>query len=431
MPRQQHKRAAPVSHSRAILVVMTFAIGLAGLAQACSVPVFRYALDHWSPDAYRIRILHDGPLVDDQTQFVDQLRQQAQARSANVVVEAIDIAQSEDAALADLYRQAGAQGQALCLVQAPTAVPDVYREVWSGPLAADAADALLASPVRQQLIQSLLAGTSVVWIYLEAGDESLDSTNYDRLTTELERLQGELKLPEIDPVDLKDLSGSPADLKLKFSALRLSRNDPAESLLVDMLLSTEPDLRDADYISQPMAFPVFGRGRVLYSLVGEGITAPLIEDACRFLTGACQCTVKAQNPGAELLLSADWGGLISPTAPTEIDVTLTGLAGFQSDVRPVPANAQSALATTADADETLTAVTDNAAEIVSIDAAVTPPSLPEQPPTTAIPAAVDRAATAITRSPDAEKSMLASPALIVSILGLIVIVGTFVLLPRR
>ena len=30
-------------------------IGLGGgLALACTVPVFRYALDHWPPDAYRL-----------------------------------------------------------------------------------------------------------------------------------------------------------------------------------------------------------------------------------------------------------------------------------------------------------------------------------------------------------------------------------------
>ncbi|MFT5104551.1 MAG: hypothetical protein ACI9UA_000166, partial [Pseudoalteromonas tetraodonis] len=27
---------------------------------------------------------------------------------------------------------------------------------------------------------------------------------------------------------------------------------------------------------------------------------------CFFLTGACSCQVKAQNPGWDLLLSADW-----------------------------------------------------------------------------------------------------------------------------
>ncbi|HUQ72324.1 MAG TPA: hypothetical protein VM165_22550, partial [Planctomycetaceae bacterium] len=36
-----------------------------GLGWACNVPVFRYALEHWRPDPYRLTVLHRGPLDDD------------------------------------------------------------------------------------------------------------------------------------------------------------------------------------------------------------------------------------------------------------------------------------------------------------------------------------------------------------------------------
>ena len=46
----------------------------------------------------------------------------------------------------------------------------------------------------------------------------------------------------------------------------------------------------------------------------------LMEDLTLFLSGACSCQVKEQNPGFDLLLSADWnaelfGEGVDPPAP--------------------------------------------------------------------------------------------------------------------
>ena len=62
--------------------------------------------------------------------------------------------------------------------------------------------------------------------------------------------------------------------------LRVRRDDPAEALLVWMLLGSESDLAGQN---EPIAFPVFGRGRVLYALVGDGITADNVRTAGAFL----------------------------------------------------------------------------------------------------------------------------------------------------
>ena len=78
-----------------------------------------------------------------------------------------------------------------------------------------------------------------------------------------------------------------------------------------------------------MVFPLFGRGRALHALVGEGMTASLIDEAARFLTGACQCTVKAQNPGVDLLMNVDWDQLVTPTLEQNRELPpLAGLTGF-------------------------------------------------------------------------------------------------------
>jgi hypothetical protein len=74
-----------------------------------------------------------------------------------------------------------------------------------------------------------------------------------------------------------------------------------------MLVRAEPDLAER---SDPMAFPVFGRGRALLPLVGPGITAENIRDSAAFLVGPCSCQIKELNPGFDLLLSAFWDQLI-------------------------------------------------------------------------------------------------------------------------
>jgi hypothetical protein len=399
------------------------------LAEACSVPVFRYALDHWTPDLYRIRIVHDGPLPPEQAEVVQRLRDQTRSRFANAAIEDIDVATSDDSTLKDLWQQSESKNQPLCLIQAPTAVPEEYRDVWSGPLAAETVDSILGSPTREQLVKSLLDGTSVVWIYLESGIKLSDDKHYELLQTELERLQGVIKLPEIDPIDLKELSTSPEDVKLKFETLRLARDNPQEALLVEMLLSTEPDLRDATYVQQPMAFALFGRGRVLYSLVGDGLTPELIEEASRFLTGACQCTVKAQNPGAELLLSVDWDGLIAPSLPSEVDVTLTGLAGFQND-RPAADSSPVVEPAAQLANDPQESQIDDVVEATVTETAVEVESaLPTE--SSATTADTDSHRPSIKRRPAEETPVMSRPVVIVSILAVVIVMASFFLLPRR
>ncbi|MGD9856881.1 MAG: hypothetical protein AB7U20_18185, partial [Planctomycetaceae bacterium] len=201
--------------------------------------------------------------------------------------------------------------------------------IFAGALSEDHASQLIESPVRRDLQKRLLSGDSVVWLFLGSGNPPADDAAFAVLQVEIERLEQVIELPEIEEADRGELSLDPAALKLRMSALRISRDDPAERMLVEMLLHVEPDLRDEAFVSQPMAFPVFGRGRALYALVGNGITADTIEEACRFLTAGCQCTVKAQNPGVDLLMSVDWDQFIQPSPPADTaPPALTGLAEF-------------------------------------------------------------------------------------------------------
>ena len=139
--------------------------------------------------------------------------------------------------------------------------------------------------------------------------------------SQLKKDEERLRLPtatdlQITPEQLRQLR---IPLKLQFSVISLRRDDPREQFLVDSLLSSEADLGE---LAEPMAFPVFGRGRVLYALVGSGIDSKTISDASDFLAGPCSCQVKEQNPGFDLLLVHDWSKsigdtLVSSPAPEE------------------------------------------------------------------------------------------------------------------
>lgn len=79
----------------------------------------------------------------------------------------------------------------------------------------------------------------------------------------------------------------------------------------------------------PIVIPVFGQGRALYALAGDGIKVETIDRAATFLIGKCSCEVKEQNPGVDLLLAADWKGIVAtqaagiPDLPTMAELTRT------------------------------------------------------------------------------------------------------------
>src|SRR5437764_1129210 len=92
----------------------------------------------------------------------------------------------------------------------------------------------------------------------------------DRLHAELKRLTPLLKLPKLTDSPDDRLSAQGPPLRIAFSVVRLKRDDPAERILVSMLLASEEDLPER---KDPMAFAVFGRGHCLAGLVGAGLNA--------------------------------------------------------------------------------------------------------------------------------------------------------------
>jgi hypothetical protein len=276
------------------------------LVPACSVPVFRYALERWLAAPYELLVLSEGQLDDRGQALLSRLS--GPAASANLTVRTLDLRAAPTADLMGGLAIPPPGSLPACVLLYPEQAG--HREVvWSGPFSESKLAELLDSPLRRRIVQRLSQGDSAVWILLESGDSQRDNAAATLLQTRLEHHQRTITLPEAESGGETEGWTGPKELKVVFAMMRLARDDPSEELLVRLLLGSEDDLKET---REAMAFPIYGRGRLLYALVGKGINPETIGEACAFLTGPCSCVIKDQNPGLDLLLLADWDGCRRP-----------------------------------------------------------------------------------------------------------------------
>jgi hypothetical protein len=240
-------------------IISLFILVAGAKAPACSVPVFRYALNYWQADEFEL-----------------------QSRTPKLPAD-ISI---------NLNVKSTSAGAAKLLLG--------DREIWSGELTADTLATLLDSPVRREIVSRILHGDSVVWVLVESGDAAKDDSVARALTERLRYLESIAVMPELRPDDPFNRLGPGPALAIRHSVIRLSRKDPRESFTLAML---DHDGKDA---SSPIAYPVFGRGRVLIALPQEKLTTDNIDEVCGFLTSACSCEVKDKRMGWDLMLQCDW-----------------------------------------------------------------------------------------------------------------------------
>jgi hypothetical protein len=269
--------------------VLLMVLSAAALAPTCNIPVFRYALERWQAAPYDVVVFHRGPLNDEARGALNVLRQ----AGANLEVDRIDVAEPVPAKRKALLDRA--KVDAPCLV---AVFPGSDIIAWSGPLTSESATRLADSPARREIARRLLEGDSAVWLLLESGDRARDDGAARTLEAELKKLEQSLKVPAHASDDPPLLSEVP--VRVAFSVYRLARTEPAEASLVAMLLNSESGLEG------PIVFPIFGRGRALWAMTGNGLTPTNIGEAGSFLIGACSSEAKELNPGVDLLFAADW-----------------------------------------------------------------------------------------------------------------------------
>lgn len=301
-------------------------------AFTCDVPVFSYAMQYWESLPYRATVFHDGQLSREAEGWIAAFNNLVAPESPGVNLEThvIDCTTQTDDILLELRRKYLNDISPGIILQYPLST-GIEAPVFAGALNETLLHQLVESSARNSIIAHLTSGKVAVWVLLESGNTVKDDAAATMLEKELQRMEQTLQLPEeelwawSDKLIHKD--GKAATVR--FPVLRVSREEAAEQVFIRMLLCSEPDLLDKKDV--PIAFPIYGRGLILYALVGTGINEWTIAEACKFIVGSCSCFAKASNPGTELLLSANWSQYIGRTRYDTDSPPTNASSGFEQD----------------------------------------------------------------------------------------------------
>jgi len=304
---------------RTISILLVFSLLKTFSSMGCTTPVFRYALEMWPAFNYKVEIVYNGDLNGEQSLALNQLKKSLTVNGT------LNLTVSESNNFEKYGISKDKNPQILLFHPMEQRNADI---IWKGDLSKENVGKIIDSPARQEILHNIQKGDAISWVLVESSDKNKNADAFNTLDNELKILSNELKLA----TDATDVDGKLLDIEIinqgvHFSMLSVSRDAPAEEIFIKMLLSTEPDL---PFIKAPMAFPVFGRGRVLFALVGKGINKKLIKETCNSVIGWCSCTIKEDNPGADLLFSADWEKIVGDSSWIEEVVLpeITGMAGF-------------------------------------------------------------------------------------------------------
>lgn len=290
------------------MIVGIIVLAGASLAQACSIPVFRYALERWELTPYEILVFSKGPVDAATLTWLAQLEKGPPP--GNFRVEVIDVTKDLPKRAKTFFEAHGKDAKLPWVAMRATDADGKMPSAWSGPLNRKTLPLAVSSPIRGKIVDRLKAGETTVFLVLESGDETADKSAHETLTKELGRLEKQLTLPTPSDEGPQIRTGVP--LKISFGILPLKRDDPAEQEFIKIIFSTEEGL---DKVKGPIVLPVFGRGRLLCSIFGEDINAKQLENVGKFLVGECSCQIKELNPGVDLLIAADWHGILDKAGP--------------------------------------------------------------------------------------------------------------------
>ena len=275
------------------------------LPARAAAPLHRCALEDWPAENYHAYVFHHGPLDPADQELVDVLSSAPPKLGVNLLVSTVDTLKEMDAAVEALWNtQTNAEPPWLVVLSSRRDATNAM--VWATALRTPSVGAILGSPARSRIAESLLEGDSAVWLLVECGDTVRDEAAVDLLSSELKRLEKELRPAKAGPGN-QIKSGLP--LIPHFALIRVTRVDVAEEFLLNTLLAAE------DAVQRPMAFPIFGRGRVLPSLTGRHLNEEAIGRHCKLLIGDCTNEIRETTQGSELLLGAHWNSIFEKASP--------------------------------------------------------------------------------------------------------------------
>lgn len=287
--------------------ILAILIGLAFFASSsamgCSIPVFRLALEKWDLTTYEILVYHRGPLPADLQKTLDRLN--AAPGKANVDVTFIDLDAKRTTNLRNsqinLWKNEATGREIPWMLVRYEVRHEAPLTAWSGPCTVANLNILLDSPMRKAILAHLTRGASGVFVLMTSGDEKEDRAALEMMQAKLQSLEKKIKLPE--PTKDGPQMTWRLPLRVGLPILVLDRTKPEEAALVRMLLNTGEELAKA---KGPIVFPIYGKGRVLPGLAGADLNEKYLFMVTEFLCGPCSCTIKAANPGKDLLMTANW-----------------------------------------------------------------------------------------------------------------------------
>ena len=288
----QSGRLWPLAGVLSVLALASFA---AGAAVGCDTPVYRYAMYNWNAAPYQVFFFHDsrlegsdsnadGPHVDGQSQEANRLLREMSAsdRPLNVNLIEVDVSDPHFEQLPFAVKEAWRRWRQKNDSKISSGSHAIFspwgRELFAGRLDVDTVRAMAESPARKRLCELLQEG-HIVAVCLTADKDANNRSVAEAVET----------LPKVLPL---------------VELLEVSASDPKEAWFVKTLMAAEPDLEE--YADETMVFMAYGRARAMLPYVGKGVTAENLARGIAFLSGACSCQVKADNPGIDLLTRWDW-----------------------------------------------------------------------------------------------------------------------------
>ncbi|TWT51859.1 hypothetical protein KOR42_33330 [Thalassoglobus neptunius] len=286
-------------------------------ACACNIPVFRFALERWTPDAMEVIVLHDAPFSESEQRVLSELDSASEHSNIKVILRDVSHGTLEGS-----LKKLDIESAELKSFTGPTAVIRSRAgrgksiTIWTGPVKELAVSEMITSPVRNELSKRLLSGDSIVWLVLKSADDKKSAQVVTQLRDSLPQIARQIPFPEGIGLPGSELYAA-IPLDMRFTVLEVDPNDPKEAFLKEWLTKFHPD----DYAAgDPLIVPVFGRGRALEVIPARALNPSLIDQLCVFLCGACSCQVKDLNPGFDLLISTDWHSeLFGEEAPEFLD----------------------------------------------------------------------------------------------------------------
>ena len=287
-----------------LLAIAGMLAAVAGVA--CETPVYRYAMYRWQPAPYEVYFFHDTEPNDQQQQVADLLESLGRGGDTPANVAYLPVNLAEDKELASVPPDVKKSWEA----REDKSLPTYFISTpYGAALSFDQLDpagvkALVESPARKSLAAQLETGKLGVFVMLTGQDADETKQTEETMQALVEEVRSGKVSLYVSPTEAGEESGAEepkGNTDLGFMVV--DRESQEEKWFVRSLLAMEPELEKE---ARPMVFLVYGRARALLPYIGKGITRENLLREIEFVSGACSCTVKEQNPGIDLLVRYDW-----------------------------------------------------------------------------------------------------------------------------